>query len=268
MTAPRLIPAAAPARVRAALAGGRRAAQVVHRGADAVYLEVDGRCLGVLSAAATAVPCALRTTLPTLPAGLREAERVHVGGGRVTAGHVGVHVGRTVDPGVPPVDPDAVPAVARRLDAAAERTGGATERLRQVRAELPEDALSALAGGRAEAVAALLGRGSGLTPVGDDVLAGWLATARAAGERDGAVACSVAAQAARTTLLSATLLDCAFHGEVLPEHAALLRSLVDDRGHEADRRLAALLGVGHTSGAGLALGTRLALHHLQSRSSA
>jgi len=33
----------------------------VHRGRDAVYLDLDGWCLGVVGTRATAVPCALRT---------------------------------------------------------------------------------------------------------------------------------------------------------------------------------------------------------------
>ena len=66
----------------------------------------------------------------------------------------------------------------------------------------------------------LVGRGDGLTPLGDDVLCGWLAArarrvARPTRRRRGPCAAP-----RRTTLLSATLLDCALHGEVLPEFAA------------------------------------------------
>ena len=57
----------------------------------------------------------------------------------------------------------------------------------------------------------------------------------------------------RTTLLSATLLDCALHGEVLPEFAAYLAALGTPAEPAAPPTLAA---VGHTSGAGLLHGAR------------
>ena len=91
------------------------------------------------------------------------------------------------------------------------------------RAALPAGALELLAAGDPGSPA-LLGAGPGLTPLGDDVLAGWLATA---------VACrhpllprirSAVALAApeRTTVLSATLLACAARGEGVPEFRSLL----------------------------------------------
>ena len=39
----------------------------------------------------------------------------------------------------------------------------------------------------------------------------------------------------RTTLLSATLLDCALHGEVLPEFAAYVAALGTPAEHDAAR---------------------------------
>jgi len=70
-----------------------------------------------------------------------------------------------------------------------------------------------------------------------------------------------------TTLLSATLLDCAARGDVLPEYRRLLLDLAAPHGQGVDDSVDALLRVGHTSGAGLMLGTVLALRHLASRSS-
>ena len=65
----------------------------------------------------------------------------------------------------------------------------------------------------------------------------------------------------RTTLLSATLLDCAILGEVIPEFAAYVAAL----GTPAEtERATALAAVGHTSGGGMLYGARLALstlHH-------
>ena len=105
-------------------------------------------------------------------------------------------------------------------------------------------------GGTLDDVLAGIGRGDGLTPYGDDVACGWLATRYAAGLRTPAD--EVRAAGRRTTLLSATLLDCALHGEVLPEFAAWLAR----RGAAEE---AALTAVGASSGRGLLEGARLAL---------
>jgi hypothetical protein len=58
-----------------------------------------------------------------------------------------------------------------------------------------------------------------------------------------------------TTLLSASLLDCALHGEVLPQFAAYVVALGTpaQAGAEGD-----LLAVGHSTGAGLLEGARWA----------
>jgi hypothetical protein len=263
--APSRIPAAAPAWVRSLVAGPDRPVRVVHRGSDAIYLDVGGSCVGVLSTSATAVPCAARTALPTLPAEVQAAEQAWVGEGRVLLGGSEVVLARTVDAAVPHMPLAEIRDVGARLDRA---LGGQAD---HVRAELPEAALLALEVGDPDTVPTLLGRGSGLTPVGDDVLAGWVATA-VAGSAPTAdetpVAAAVARQAAAmTTLLSATLLDCARRGEVIPQFRALLLSLAAPGRTDVDDALDALLRVGHTSGAGLALGTVLALRHLASRSS-
>lgn len=105
-------------------------------------------------------------------------------------------------------------------------------------------------------VAGLVGRGDGLTPYGDDVVCGWLAIHRAAGIATPEVDAEVRAHLGRTTLLSATLLDCALHGEVIAEFAAFVTTLADA---EAD----ALARVGHSSGRGLLEGARLALSALE-----
>ena len=73
------------------------------------------------------------------------------------------------------------------------------------------------------------------------------------------VTTAVRATLDRTTLLSATLLDCALHGEVLPEFAAYVAAL----GTPAeDAAASALMAIGHTSGAGLWWGARHALSTL------
>lgn len=102
----------------------------------------------------------------------------------------------------------------------------------------------------------LVGAGDGLTPYGDDVLCGWLAVHRAAGRATDTVDAAIRERMHRTTSLSAALLDCAMHGEVIPEFAAYVGSLGGPREASAT---AALRAVGHTSGAGLLEGARWAL---------
>ena len=65
---PRPIPVAAPTRVRAAARRGRADGPrpVLHASATAIYVDLDGWCLGLVSATATRVPCALWSTLPDL----------------------------------------------------------------------------------------------------------------------------------------------------------------------------------------------------------
>ena len=104
--------------------------------------------------------------------------------------------------------------------------------------------------------AALIGSGDGLTPYGDDVVCGYLAAHRAAGRPTDDLDAEVVRLLPRTSVLSATLLECAIHGEVLPEVARLLDAWGTDRADEAE---AALRRVGGSSGAGLLEGTRLAL---------
>ncbi len=110
----------------------------------------------------------------------------------------------------------------------------------------------------------LLGLGPGLTPAGDDVLAGALVALRAAGspladDLARAVAGGAAGRHGRRSV-SAALLRHAAQGQCIPELAALLRAL-DGRGN-LERALIALGAVGHTSGDALAAGVRLALVEL------
>ena len=83
-----VVSVAAPVRVRERLAkaeDGPRA--VLHASATAIYVDLDGWCLGLVSADATRVPCALWSTLPDLtelgPAVRVEAGTLHVGAATV-----------------------------------------------------------------------------------------------------------------------------------------------------------------------------------------
>jgi hypothetical protein len=114
------------------------------------------------------------------------------------------------------------------------------------------------------AVAArLLGSGPGLTPSGDDMLAGFLAGAEAFGLDAAALRRAIADLApARTTALSAALLWHAARGECIDELAAVAAALTGQRPgagpEEPGRAVRRLLAVGHTSGAALTLGLVIA----------
>jgi hypothetical protein len=224
VAAPSAVPAAAPIRVRDRLAARTDGpVPVVHRGPHALYLDLDGRTLGVLASTATAVPCALRLATPGL--GWLAAASAEVRDGELHLDGHPLRIGRIVDTAVPRLPGPSVEPAPPPADLVSSR----------------------------------LGRGDGLTPYGDDVLCGWLAVHRAARVATDAVDAEVRAGFDRTTMLSATLLDCALHGEVIPEFAAYIASLGTPQGTSAR---AALARVGHTSGRGLLAGARLALHRL------
>ena len=188
---------------------------MLHRGPHAVYLDLDGACLGVLAAGAVRVPCALQTRLPVLP----DVSEARLESGVLHLDGVPLRIGRIVDAQVPALTMTELGPLRRGVDE-------------------------------------LVGAGDGLTPYGDDVLCGWLAVYRAAGHASVEVDAAVRDRMHRTTSLSAALLDCALHGEVIPEFAAYLVAL----GTDAETAAAdALRAVGHTSGAGLLEGARWAL---------
>lgn len=230
-----LVPGVATPRLMARLAGPDRDATVVHRGKHALYLDVDGWCLGVVSACAVALPCALRTTLTELGP-LAEFEQARLVGGQCFLDDTEIRVGRLQDLSVPKLE-DPAPWCAGLLRAAAAAAAA------EVGVLLDQPLVT------------LIGHGSGLTPLADDVLCGWLAVGHALGHPD----LQVPDARPHTTLLSATLIDCAAHGEVLPEFSTLIRALRRNRRdavrHAADR----LASVGHSSGAGLLLGAALRL---------
>ncbi len=104
----------------------------------------------------------------------------------------------------------------------------------------------------------LIGLGPGLTPAGDDALAGFLLAAThlcptSQGPLLTALADHVRVRAsAGTTALSATLLHHAARGEAAPEAVDVLDALLGQG--DLSGAVARLLRVGHTSGGDLALG--------------
>jgi hypothetical protein len=236
------------------VAGPRRDAKVLHAGRSAVYLDVDGSCLAVLAADAVQVPCGVRTALPELPE-LSAGDTAFVFDGSLELPGCEVMVTDIVDTTVPVLTAESAAWGASRIS----RHAGS--RLEEVRAALPATALTRLAAGDSRGIVALLGLGDGLTPLGDDVLCGWLASAvaRRHPSLDEVRSAVGLAASRRTSTLSATLLGCAARGEGVPEFRTLLRAVADQDGPGADRTVDLLLDVGASSGAGLLLGCVLAL---------
>jgi hypothetical protein len=274
------VPGAASASVlvRDLLTGPVRPAAVVAAGPRATYLDVDGRLVAVVAAGGVRLPCAVVLVDPAArPPGdepVRPAGRpvpLAVGEGAVhVGGHRAIAVRRWFDPRVrlTGLDPSAVgrlrATVRARPCADALLPAGAAGRL-----------ADHLAGGRHRAaVRELVGRGTGLTPAGDDLLAGALAALRAARSpaADGLGAATRDLAPGRTSRLSAALLVAADEGAVVPEAEAVLRALVPApavgfaagvaAGDAVDRAAGRLLGVGHTSGWHLAAGLAVGAAHV------
>lgn len=192
------------------------------RCASAVYLRVHGDVIALVTPGALRLPCAV--VVPVLP----PAAPVVVGDGSVSWHGTEVSVVR-----------EWAPATVPRVTPLPERV----VRLFDTRGPISLD------------VESTLGRGPGLTPSGDDVLAGYLLGCRAVGRDPGELPTAISTNSHRTTALSAALLRHAIAGRCLPEVAAVVRAL---EGGDLDPPLAALLRVGHTSGAALGQGLALA----------
>ena len=226
---------------------------VLHSGTQALYAVFGDQVIGVAARDAVHPPVTIGTPLPQLPIAAVGDPAVIVDAVLHVAG-LAVSVERLVPSEAPPlVDP---PTAAVRL-AAVLREPRVVARLDGVRAQLPAAGLRSLMSGHPNAVLGLLGLGDGLTPVGDDVLAGWLATTSAIRQATGAVGEAVRVHAHRTSTLSAALLLDAVAGHCLPQFRALVMALAT--GRAVPEAVASLLAVGHTSGAGMLLGARLAL---------
>jgi hypothetical protein len=105
--------------------------------------------------------------------------------------------------------------------------------------------------------AELIGRGPGLTPEGDDVVAGMAGVLAAASRHDEVAALLGHDLRRRTTALSATLLELAARG-MGPEP---LQAVLAGRAGALDR----LLAMGHTSGRAYARGAATALTRLRAQ---
>jgi hypothetical protein len=277
MTAPLPAGVAASAALSALLSGPPTAGRVRGISGPACYLDVADHIVVIEGPGGAGLPNAVRVAHPGRPPlQLAVGDEVVLGRGALTVDRRELPVHRWWDPHVR--------VGSSRLDAAAVAVVTAT--LRSVAdgvdagpAPLPDtaDLMHALQrrddATLAVAALALLGRGPGLTPAGDDVLAGVLATLRVLGpSRPAAVAARVAATAdvlsaavvdaarERTTALSAQLLVYADRGAVALGVGDVLRA-VAGRG-ELVAAAVRLARVGHTSGSDLLTGICLAVDTL------
>ncbi|MEV4169801.1 DUF2877 domain-containing protein [Nonomuraea sp. NPDC049709] len=264
---------AASTAVRPVLESQRRPARVLAAFAEGVYLEVrtelEPSVIAVITGEATRLPNSvlLATPLPNVTVG----DDASVGDRVIDLGPLSLSVRRWWDPSPPlgRLDPALLARAAAHLGeppGAGLAGNGAVDML----------ASSCAKGwllGAVTAAEQLVGLGPGLTPSGDDVLAGLLVALRHLGTAAGVdravwladwLAATVTFDArTRTTPISATLLHCAARGEASPEVIAVLRGVA---GRQAlDPALRRLHRLGHTSGAdlaqGIAIGVR-AVHAL------
>jgi hypothetical protein len=241
---------AAPPRVAAWLAQAPDGpVAVLHACADVVHLDVAGRCVSILAAGVPGLPTGLQTNLFVVSSETLRSPYVGRGtlrwDGRVlvTGRLVDVRAPR-IDPGVPQASPAAVQGTPR------SRVAGLVA--------FPDRVTPAT-------VPFFVGRGEGLTPLGDDVRVGWLALHRAVGVSTPDVDDAVRRSLGGTTTLSATLLDCALAGEVADPLCDHLAALGGDRQATTRARLETW---GASSGLGLAHGVDLACAALAGREEA
>jgi hypothetical protein len=240
------IPAASCTTVHELVSGPPQPVRWLGSCASALYLVTNsGDVLAVLSQDAVRLPCSLvvahradEVALSTLLPDTAKAPLASVGDGalRWPGPHTDVAIVATrrwrpptLQTGRPQGDAlDALEAALREHDLGID-----------VRGELTVDTL--------------LGRGPGLTPSGDDLLAGYLVGSLAFGcpARDLAAEISRCA-GTRTTALSAQLLRHAAAGECVPQLARLVDACLGVG--NVNQAIEAVLAIGHTSGAALATG--------------
>lgn len=258
--------AAASTAMRPVLAGPTRRAELLGVARGALYLRIcePPRVLAVLSHDAVRLPCGVlmastSAELPLTSLAPRGSAGFVAGEDAVgwtgPAGPVVVRVVREWAPARPARGAVSASALAAAHAALAGTDSGIDAGL------LPELGLAAsdgCAGNNTAGIAVatrLLGSGPGLTPSGDDVLAGFLTGAAAFGLEAAPLRQAIAILApARTTALSATLLWHAARGECIDEVAALAAILTGRDHSRMGPAIRRLLSVGHSSGAALALG--------------
>ena len=245
----------------------------------------DGpRVLSLLAPTAAGVPNGVRLAAADASVLTRHVPggSVSVGGGRILLGGVEVRAVRSWPSRVPRaaaehgrVEMISDTIVAMVAPHASGVAGGFVAALRSALASLPTAPVTSTAptvraadDRLGAAVRQLVGRGIGLTPGGDDVIAGALCGLHATGATGRARALATAALddvTDRTTLLSADLLRLAADGDACLEILGVLRAARQPQDVLRPNQPALvvaidrLLRVGHTSGADLAIGLAIGL---------
>lgn len=265
------VPAAASTGVAELLRGPVREARVLLSVPAAVYLAVatphGTDVVGVLTSDAARLPLGLVLSRPSngrplvsVPSGAPAT----VGAGRLTVGDLTVSAAAWWEPRpkLPGATPSLLPEGVRTLRSTLYGDGPHSAFMLPGLPGGPGGPLAALRGAvrRADLDAALrtatrlVGLGPGLTPAGDDILAGTVAGLVLLGhpdaERFGAGVYALAA--GRTTELSRALLRHAAAGRVSGEFAGVVRGLVGQG--DLTGALGTLLATGATSGRAMALG--------------
>jgi hypothetical protein len=230
---------AGPGALRALRAGRFGTVEVVLR--HAAYVHFDE---GWLMVAEWHVPFGPLSLAVNAPLDLRLGTPARVEGERLLLGGSAVSIGRVREHRLPSPPTYGEPgAVAEAIAAALAGCGGLPPPLRP--------GVAALRRGRlAGAARTLAGLGEGLTPAGDDVLAGYAAS-RAAEGRPVALA-SLAAD--RCSPIGHAYLCCAERGELPDAAAAMLAAIRRGSMNGVEAALPELRGWGSSSGAGLAWG--------------
>lgn len=231
-------------------AGPTSTGRVVARFPRAAYVELGGCVLALVGPDAPRGPLHLR--VPGLVPGAL-GDEVRLSGGVLRAGAIAIDVGRTARWRAPVPDASRLRAVSRHAADSLTASRGSTS--------CSDDACGSVAaaldaGDLASVVRRLGGAGPGLTPAGDDVLAGIAVVAVVAGADPEVLGAHLAA--ARTHAISLAFLRWAARGcSIEPVHD-LLAALVAGRGSDVAASQARVAAVGHTSGCDLLLGMTLA----------
>jgi hypothetical protein len=231
-------------RTAAWVAGDGLDGTIAIRLAGGVYVTTaTGRWLLVTGPRAPLGPLSLQLARG-VPARWRPGDPVRVRSGLLAIGRDHVELtGAAVEPRqiLPACVPDAPEAMARACAA-----------LPTPPADLVSGIAALARGDLRMAVSALAGRGSGLTPAGDDILAGYCAWRAADAASDPILLLELAG--ARASPLGLAYLRCAVRGDVVDAAARLMAAV---RSADADlvaRRAPALGGWGASSGAAMVWG--------------
>jgi hypothetical protein len=227
----------------------------------ALYLQVPGGLVALCSTRAPRGPLHLRTI--ALPA-------VVPGRPVLVAGH-GLRIGEHTWPLPAPIwSPPLPPApmlrrVRQQVRGWLPRLGPTLHLGPAADAELPASALAALRRGDLLTFAGMIGgRGAGLTPAGDDILAGALLVARVVYDRSptGSWTLQQCARRAPTNDIARAFLACAARGRCIEPAHALLNGLATADRAAVQSAADELDHVGSSSGAALAYGIGIAMREL------